>query len=97
MARNHLFFVINIKLGFIQKVINFIGFQRVSGSDDPWFCFKYSSNTLLFGKLNNQNFTTYHQNQIELILKMSSIAKIMALMKYKKLKLILVLSLIVSS
>ena len=36
---------------------------------------------------------TYQQNQIELILKMSSIAKNVTLMKYKKLKLIPLLSL----
>ena len=33
--------------------LNFIVFQHVRGSDDPWFCFKCNSDILRFGKSNN--------------------------------------------
>ena len=39
--------------------LNYIGFQHVHGSDDPWFCFKCNSDILPFGKLNNQNFRSF--------------------------------------
>ena len=61
MARNHLFFFYYCKSWVHPKCnnLNFIKIQHVSGSDNPRFCFKYNSNILPFGKLNNQNFQLF--------------------------------------
>ena len=39
--------------------LNFIDFQLVCVSDDPWFCFKCNSDVLPFGKLSYQNFQSF--------------------------------------
>lgn len=39
--------------------LNFTDFQNFSGRDDPWFCFKCSSDILPFRKLKNQSFHSF--------------------------------------
>ena len=39
--------------------LNFIDFQHVCSSEDPWFCFKCNSDILPIGKLNDQNFQSF--------------------------------------
>ena len=39
--------------------LNFTDFQNFSGRDDPWFCFKCSSDILPFRKLKNQSFDSF--------------------------------------
>ena len=39
--------------------LNFLNFQHIKASTEPWFCFKCVSDVFLFGTLNNQIFSSF--------------------------------------